>query len=196
MAKPAEIIYTSRMTALTAAANILTRVKLGQICAHARRQTLDKFHAPFTAACDEFRIGTVGRLAAFVAQVAHESGEFTYVREIASGDAYEGRADLGNSQPGDGKRFRGRGLLQITGRANYIACGMALDLDLVEAPELLELPENACRSAAWFWYEHGLNALADAGDFERITRRINGGQNGAAQRRMYHQRALNVLTKG
>ena len=105
----------------------------------------------------------------------------------------EGRADLGNTQPGDGSKYRGRGLIQITGRANYRDCGEALNLDLINHPELLEKPQHACQSAAWFWSTRGLNTLADQNKFDTITRRINGGQNGAADRQALHDRALQVL---
>ncbi len=95
---------------------------------------------------------------------------------------------------GDGFKYRGRGLIQITGRANYAACGEAMGVDLVNQPELLELPQHAAMSAAWFWAAKGLNTLADAGDFEKITRRINGGLNGQADRLSIYQRALKVLS--
>ncbi|WP_306558487.1 MULTISPECIES: glycoside hydrolase family 19 protein [unclassified Janthinobacterium] len=141
----------------------------------------------------EFGITTPARQASFLPQVGHESGQLRYVRELASGQAYEGRADLGNTQRGDGVRFRGRGLLQVTGRANYAACGKALGLDLLAKPELLEQTVNACRSAGWFWQMKGLNALADAGDQERVTRRINGGVNGLAERLALYAAARKVL---
>jgi len=119
---------------------------------------------------------TKARQAAFLAQVAEESGELRYVREIASGAAYEGRADLGNTQPGDGIKFPGRGLLEVTGRANYQACSLAVygDLRLLDTPELLEQPWGAAQGGAWFWQTNDLNNLADAGNFERITLKING----------------------
>ena len=113
------------------------------------------------------RYGIVGtaRVAAFIAQVGHESGQLRYVREIWGPTAqqltYEGRADLGNTVKGDGSKYHGRGLIQITGRANYAACGEALGLDLINKPELLELPQHAAMSAAWFWSTKGLNTLAD-----------------------------------
>ncbi|NLT99795.1 MAG: glycoside hydrolase family 19 protein, partial [Pseudomonas lundensis] len=102
---------------------------------------------------------------------------------------------LGNTPEadGDGQKYRGRGLIQITGRANYITCGEALALDLINQPELLEKPQHACMSAAWFWASRGLNTLADAGQFDKITQRINGGQNGAADRQALYARALKVL---
>lgn len=153
----------------------------------------ETFLEPMNAAMDEFEINTPARQAAFLAQIAHESGSLRYVKEIASGDAYEGRGDLGNTQEGDGVRFKGRGLIQITGRANYAQCGAALGLDLLAEPELLETPENACRSAAWFWHSRGLNELADAGEFRLITKRINGGYNGLSDRQAYYIKAKEVL---
>lgn len=122
----------------------------------------------------------------FLAQIGHESGELRYVKEIASGEAYEHRTDLGNTEPGDGVKFRGRGLIQLTGRRNYALASIALDLPLLEHPELLETPENAALSAGWFWYNNNLNALADSGDFKAVTKRINGGYNGMKDReRLY-----------
>ncbi|MGF6116719.1 putative chitinase [Janthinobacterium lividum] len=156
-----------------------------------RRATL--FLAPLNAAMAEFDIDTPLRQASFLAQVGHESGQLRYVRELASGAAYEGRADLGNVIAGDGVRFKGRGLLQVTGRANYAACGVALGLDLLAAPQLLEQTTAACRSAGWFWQSRGLNRLTDAGDQERVTRRINGGLNGLAERLALYAAARKVL---
>lgn len=154
------------------------------------------FLGPLNDAMDEFGIDTPMRQAAFLAQIAHESGSLRYVREIADGKAYEGRADLGNTEPGDGPRFKGRGLIQITGRANYRACSKALygDDDTLQLhPELLEDVVPACRSAAWFWWSHGLNSLADTGGFRAITRAINGGFNGYQERLAYYERAQAVL---
>jgi len=151
------------------------------------------FLAPLNAAMAEFGITTPARQASFLAQVGHESGQLQYVRELASGAAYEGRKDLGNTVASDGVRFKGRGLIQVTGRANYKACGVALGLDLIAHPELLEQTVNACRSAGWFWKTHGLNELADAGDQVRVTRRINGGTNGLADRLALFDVAKRVL---
>jgi putative chitinase len=133
-----------------------------------------KFIQPLNAAMAEFRINTPVKMAAFLAQIAHESGSFHYVREIASGAAYEGRKDLGNTRPGDGVKYKGRGLIQITGKANYQKCGTALGLDLVSYPDLLEQPEAACRSAAWFWDSHGCNELAEDGMFGATSVKVNG----------------------
>lgn len=161
------------------------------------RKRIGDFLAPLNAAMAEFDIDTPARRAAFISQVGHESGQLRYVREIwgptPAQKGYEGRRDLGNTHPGDGARYQGRGLIQITGRANYADCGAALGLDLVNRPELLEQPVNACRSAAWFWKKHGLNELADAGDQVRVTKRINGGTNGLADRLALFEVAQRVL---
>ena len=149
------------------------------------------------AAMGHYQIVGTKRVAAFIAQIGHESGQLKYVKEIwgptAAQARYEGRKDLGNTVAGDGSKYRGRGLIQITGRANYMTCGEALGLDLIKQPELLEKPQHACMSAAWFWATKGLSTLADAGQFDKITRRINGGQNGAADRQTLYTRALKVL---
>jgi putative chitinase len=154
---------------------------------------VDLFAAPLLAAMDEFGIMTARRQAAFLAQVAHESGELRYVLELADGEAYENREDLGNTEPGDGPRFKGRGLLQITGRSNYAICGGALKLDLLNSPSLLEVPEGASRSAGWLWMSRGLSGLADVDRFETITKLINGGFNGLAARTAYWCRARSLL---
>lgn len=152
---------------------------------------------PITWAMAEYEIDTPARQAAWLAQIGHESGGLVWVREIwgptPAQSRYEGRLDLGNTEPGDGKRFMGRGLIQITGRANYEVCGRALDLPLDTQPELLEEPRNAARSAGWFWWEHGCNALADSGQFQLLTRRINGGLNGLPDREARLAWALEVL---
>lgn len=172
---------------------MLSRDQLLTIMPFARTR-IDQFIEPLNAAMVEFMIDTPARQAAFIAQIAHESGELRYTRELASGAAYEGRADLGNTHPGDGIAFKGRGLIQITGRANYRACGAALGMDIESEPQLLEQPDLACRSAAWWWQAHGLNALADKGYFVRITKTINGGTNGLAMRQVYYTQAQQVLT--
>ena len=152
---------------------------------------------PITDAMTEFAITTPARQAAFLAQIGHESGGLMYTRELwgptPAQVRYEGRKDLGNTQPGDGSKYRGRGFLQITGRANYAAAGKALHLDLIDHPEILEDPEMVAVSAAWWWKSHGLNELADAGDFQRITRVINGGTNGLADRLFRWEKAKDAM---
>lgn len=143
-------------------------------------------------ACVIFAIDTPARLAAFLSQVGHESGHLVFTREVwgptPAQRRYEGRADLGNTHPGDGKRFMGRGLIQTTGRANYRATRDGLRQFLMAVPdfevepEQLEQPDMAAMSAAWYWHDRGLNALADTGNFTMITKKINGGTNGMADR--------------
>lgn len=171
---------------------MITNEQLHKILPHARSR-VELFCDALNDAMNTYNINTPQRQAAFLAQIAHESGELRYVEEIASGKAYEGRADLGNTQPGDGVRFKGRGLIQITGRANYARCGAALGLELLEHPELLSDPGNASRSAAWFWMTHGLNELADADNFRKITLRINGGLTGQEDRLAYWELAKEAL---
>lgn len=152
-----------------------------------------------------YGIDTPKRAAAFLAQLAHESGSFLYVRELG-GHAYLDKYDtgrlaqaLGNTpeDDDDGQKYRGRGLIQITGRANYAACGKALGLDLLAKPELLEQPEHAVASACWFWSSFkGLNQHADKGAFVTITKRINGGMNGYSERLMFWERAKRALGDG
>ncbi|TFF09659.1 glycoside hydrolase family 19 protein [Pseudomonas sp. BCA14] len=174
----------------------ITEQQLLQILPNAGRQA-GVFVSALNTAMNRYSIIGPPRAAAFIAQIGHESGQLRYVREIwgptAQQAGYEGRADLGNTVSGDGSKYRGRGLIQITGRANYAACGEALGLDLVNEPALLELPQNAAMSAAWFWSTKGLNTLADQGEFVKITRRINGGVNGLADRQALYEKALKVL---
>jgi putative chitinase len=154
------------------------------------------FLAPLNAAMVEFEINTPLRVAAFLGQTGHESGQLLYTEEIASGKAYNGRVDLGNTIPGDGERFKGRGLIQVTGRTNYVKVMLALGIDCLEHPELLEQPENACRASAWWWTDHGLNQLADLGtqdSYKRITKIINGGMNGWEDRLTLYNKAREVL---
>lgn len=157
----------------------------------------DRWYPHVEGVLFEFGIASRERAAAFIAQVGHESGGFTLTRELwgptSAQTRYEGRADLGNTQPGDGSRFRGRGLIQITGRANYEKVSKAFGVDVTASPELLELPEMAARSAGWWWANHGCNELADAGDFDALTRRINGGLNGIDDRRARWETAKKAL---
>lgn len=173
---------------------MITVEELKKICPYATLENLTKYVDPLNLAMKEFDIDeNPVREAMFIAQVAHESGSFRYVRELASGEAYEGRKDLGNTEEGDGMKYKGRGLIQITGRANYQRYGEMLGLPLIESPELLEEPKNAARSAAAFWATHGLNELADKGDFLAITKRINGGTNGYQDRLAYLERANQTI---
>jgi putative chitinase len=174
----------------------ISQQQLLQILPNARTQA-GVFVYALNTAMQHYQIVGAKRAAAFIAQIGHESGQLRYVREIwgptAAQRGYEGREDLGNTVPGDGRKYCGRGLIQITGRANYAKCGEALGLDLINHPELLELPQHAAMSAAWFWKQKGLNDLADRDQFNTITRRINGGLNGLADRLALWEKARAVL---
>lgn len=181
-------------------------MRLDQLNAFCPKAT--RFYEGLIATFDSFDIDTPKRQAHFLAQLAHESGGFKYVREIASGEAYDiGRRArrLGNTpeKDGDGQKFKGRGLIQVTGTNNYRACSLMLfgDYRLLKTPQLLEEPMNACLSAGWFWDSNKLNAYADRDQFTCISALINTGSpdtdkkhiNGYADRRQWWDRARKIL---
>lgn len=181
---------------------MLTDHHLSQLMKHASRRRLEAFTPHLVAAMDEFGISaSLARAAAFLAQLAHESGELRWMEELWGPTAAQKRYEpvtslskrLGNTVRGDGRRYKGRGPIQLTGRHNYRVYGDALGLDLIAEPALAARPEAGFRIAGLYWSRNGLNALADAGDFVAITKRINGGTNGLADRQAYHRRALQVL---
>jgi putative chitinase len=163
-------------------------------------QIIEHFAMMLPEVLDLAGAGTPLRIAYFLAQVGHESDGFATLEEYASGAAYEGRVeDLGNSQTGDGKRFKGRGLIQCTGRKNYRACTDWMRSRKSGAPDFEAQPELmgafpwAAYSAAWYWITHDLNRFADADDLAGATRAINGGLNGLADRRAYLVRAKRAV---
>lgn len=175
---------------------IITKEQL-QYCG-ATRTKADLFSKLISKYSDEYGINNKMRMSHFLAQVIHESGCFFFLREIASGEKYEGRKDLGNTEKGDGKRFKGRGLIQLTGRYMYTKVSKAFGIDFINNPELLETPEYAVRSAMWYWESHGLNERADRDELTAITKIINGGLNGKEQRLKYlgkAKRALGVMKR-
>lgn len=164
---------------------IITLSILKKICPLTGEGILQKFVEPLNRLMPKYGIDSSLRVRHFIAQVAHESGCFNYTRELASGKDYEGRKDLGNTVAGDGVKFKGRGLIQITGRANYAKVSEALfgnQNTLVNHPELLESDDYAVESACWFWKEKNLNAFADKDNLLAVTKRINGGTNGIQHR--------------
>lgn len=171
----------------------ITADQLRRIMPNLSQADAQRYLPYLNSAMNEAGITTPARRAAFLAQLGHESGGLKYFEEIASGAAYEGRSDLGNTQPGDGRRFKGRGPIQLTGRANYREAGRALGIDLENHPERAADPDVGFRIAAWFWRTRGLNGLADQGNFREITHRINGGYNGLADREAYWARARQVV---
>ena len=195
----------------------LTQQQLAHVMPLAGRFTFQYFDH-LSAAIDEYEINTATRVQAFLAQLAEESGELRYARELWGPTPQQARYErvftaewskddptnrlafrLGNEEAGDGHRFLGRGLIQITGRFNYGECSKALfggPHFLWAHPETLESPQAACRSAAWYWASHRCNEAADAGDFELVTRRVNGGLTHYDRRCVYWQRAKEAITEG
>jgi len=142
----------------------------------------------------QYGIDTLLRLDHFFAQCACESAGFMTLVEYSSGREYENRRDLGNTEPGDGPLFKGRGMIQRTGRSNYTTMSQILNVDLVGNPDLAATPELAVRTACEYWRTHNLNALADQDDIKGITLRINGGYNNLNDREIFCDRADNVFS--
>lgn len=173
---------------------------LQQICKvlHVKETRIEPFYQWLCLYMEQYGIEGPLREAAFLAQVAHESGRFYYTEEIASGARYDTGAlaiRLGNTPQadGDGQRYKGRGLIQLTGLHNYKSISQDLGIDFVNNPELLKEPQYAVLSACWFWNMKKLNILADAQDITGITRRINGGYNGLTERIDFYNQFLNEL---
>lgn len=166
-------------------------------CTGARLDRAQRFVDPLTAAMTEFGIDNRSRQAAFLTNVGHESGGLHWLVELwgptPAQQGYEGRRNLGNTQIGDGFKFRGRGLLQTTGRANYAALSQHLGVDYVADPDRLAQPVDAARSACYFWQSHNLNQFADGGDFLSVVKAINGGYNGLSERQMLWSDAKTAL---
>lgn len=157
------------------------------------RTRVEKFFPYMSDYAEKYEVNTPLRIAMFLAQVGHESGRLRYVEEIASGAAYEGRKNLGNTKPGDGVKYKGRGLIQITGRANYAEISKDTGIDFISTPENLSAPKYAVLSAFWFWNKRGLNKQADADLFLSVTHKINGGYNGLEDRELLFKNAKKEL---
>ncbi|MDX2254717.1 MAG: glycoside hydrolase family 19 protein [Pseudanabaenaceae cyanobacterium bins.39] len=185
--------YLGLYGAAAATANHITQDQLFAIAPYAKANRLTGLLPHLNTAMERYNITSALRKAHFLAQVGHESDGFNTSEEYASGTDYEWRTDLGNNQAGDGVRFKGRGLIQVTGRANYAECGQALGVDLIRNPQRLADDDLACLSAGWFWSTRNLNAPADRDDILTVTRIINGGTNGLEDRQAYLSRAKRVF---
>ena len=180
---------------------MFTEKQLKQIMPNLATAKVQLYLPHLNRAMQTYGVNTMPRTAAFVAQLAHESAEFRFMEElwgpIPAQVRYEPASDLarrlGNTAPGDGKRFKGRGPIQITGRFNYQKYGDLLGIDLVAHPEMAAQPDVAFSTAGLFWNSNGLNELADDAQFATITKRINGGTNGLLDRERYYARAKAVL---
>ena len=200
----------------------LTKEQLKQLLP--KNPYIDQWYNALSQLLPDYEINTPQRIAAFLAQCAHESGEFVWLAENlnykaaslrkvfpkyfpddATAAAYAGKPEKianrvyasrmgnGDEASGDGYRFRGRGLVQLTGKNNYQACGEALNKDLVSDSDYLATPEGAARSAGWFWQQNGCNEVADTGDIEKCTKIINGGTIGLEERTAHWEKAKSVL---
>lgn len=173
----------------------ITETQVRRIMTKAPGERLKEFVRTFNDWNTTFGISTPLRAAHYIAQVAHETGELKWLEELSSGKQYEGRKDLGNTKPGDGVKFKGRGLLQTTGRNNYQAYAKSgyCTGDLMSHPEWLAKFPGAQKSSMFYWKSRGLNALADRDDVRGVTKRINGGYNHFPERVMYTNLAKSVF---
>lgn len=172
---------------------MITKEMLKAIAPNSKNEIIDPLVQYLDKHMEKYEVNTYLRICHFIAQAAHESASFRTLEEYASGEAYEGRKDLGNTEPGDGKRYKGRGIFQLTGRANYRDMSKKLGLDLEGNPELAETPEVSVLTALEYWKSRGLNKFADADDVSTITKRINGGFNGLEDRKKYLAKAKKVI---
>lgn len=161
--------------------------------AESQRRIVGELSAIFASTLDSYDINTKLRIAHFMAQITHECAGFRTTEEFATGAAYEGRADLGNTQKADGRRYKGRGLIQLTGRANYRSIGKKLNLPLEEQPEFAAEPAISLKIACEYWKSRKINAAADRDDLIKVTRLVNGGLNGLEDRQKYLQKAKVAL---
>ncbi len=174
-----------------------TKEKLGVVMPRALPEKIDLLYEPLVKAMSKYQITTALRAAHFIAQVGHETASFLYMEEIASGSAYEGRTDLGNIQTGDGTRFKGRGLIQLTGRTNYTAYSKDCGVDYVGNPTAVSSDPFVCVDVAcWYWNRRKINDHADRDDVKAVTKAVNGGFNGLDDRIDYLKRAKAVLGLG
>jgi putative chitinase len=174
---------------------MITKQLLKQIAPNSRDEIIDPLVKYLNIHMPKYEVNNYLRVCHFIAQAAHEAASFRTLKEYASGAAYEGRKDLGNVKAGDGVRYKGRGIFQLTGRANYKTIGAKLGFDLENNPELAESPEVSVLTALEYWKSRNLNGLADRDQVELITRRINGGLNGFEDRKKYLERAKKFVPK-
>jgi putative chitinase len=163
--------------------------------ADAQERIIGAIEGTLQSTLAQYNIDTRLRIAHFLAQITHESAGLRTTEEFASGQAYEGRSDLGNVKPGDGPRFKGRGLVQLTGRANYKRLGDKLGIKLEQEPTLAAEPRLSLAIACEFWTDRRINVNCDADDLVAVTRKINGGLNGLADRRQLLVKAKAALAR-
>jgi putative chitinase len=172
--------------------SLVTTAQLLQLCPRANKQLAQLLPESLSHWLAQYDIDTPNRVRAFMAQAAHETDGFRTLREYASGQAYEGRADLGNDKPGDGRRYKGRGIFQLTGRANYRLYGQLLHLALEAQPDMAAQPDVSVQIACMYWQRKNLSHWANNGDLTAITRAINGGLNGLTDRQRLYSLAKTI----
>jgi putative chitinase len=174
---------------------MITKEMIKAIAPNSKNEIIDPLVIYLNKYMPKYEVNNYLRICHFLAQAAHEAASFRTLEEYASGAAYEGRRDLGNTQRGDGVRYKGRGIFQLTGRANYRDIGKKIGMDLENNPELAESPEVSVLTALEYWNSRNLNKWADEDNVERITRLINGGLNGFEDRKKYLARCKQVIPK-
>lgn len=172
---------------------MITKEMLKQIAPNSKNEIIDPLVQYLNVYFPKYEMNNYMRICHFLAQAAHESAGFRTLEEYASGSAYEGRADLGNTKKGDGVRYKGRGIFQLTGRANYRDMGKKLGLDLENNPDLAETPEVSVLTALEYWKSRKLSPFADKDDVTTITKKINGGLNGFEDRKQYLAKAKKII---
>lgn len=174
---------------------MLTKEQIKQIAPNSKDEIIGPLVGYLNLHMPKYEVNTYLRVCHFLAQAAHESAGFRTLEEYASGSAYEGRKDLGNVNKGDGVRYKGRGIFQLTGRANYAAMSKTLGKDLENNPSWAALPEISALTALEYWKSRGLSAFADKDDVTTITKRINGGLNGFDDRKRYLAKCKQIIPK-
>lgn len=173
---------------------LITKKQLAYIWDVNENLISDRIISDLNNCLERFKINTPQRMRHFISQISHESGGGRWMQELASGDAYEGRTDLGNTQPGDGRKYKGAGFIQLTGRANYSAFSKFMnDAKIMNGVDYVSLTYPAT-SAGYWWHSNDMNNLCDnSPSVEQVTRRVNGGYNGLEDRKIYYRRCLDVI---
>ena len=173
---------------------LITKKQLSRIWDVSETTISDRIINDLNACLVRFQINTSVRIRHFISQISHESGGGKWMKELASGDDYEGRKDLGNTQPGDGRKYKGAGFIQLTGRANYASFSKYMnDPKVMDGVDYVALNYPAT-SAGYWWYNNRMNALCDRNPLiEEVTKRVNGGLRGIEDRKVYYSRCLEVI---
>jgi putative chitinase len=173
---------------------LITKKQLSRIWDVSETTISDRIINDLNACLVRFQINTSVRIRHFISQISHESGGGKWMKELASGDDYEGRIDIGNTQPGDGRKYKGAGFIQLTGRANYSDFSKYMnDPKVMDGVDYVALNYPAT-SAGYWWYNNRMNALCDRNPLiEEVTRKVNGGLRGIEDRKVYYNRCLEVI---